>query len=169
MLWQHALSNLPDTATIEQIAGRLGPALRDSTAAAIYRILNTLDPGALDRFVLLDGRAPIPELRVEACACFAAGMHRVLLQASVPQHAAHAIVSAAARRALFPDTMPVASVDRYVAVSGPVREFSHKAAQLLGVPNEAASILSAVSPYCEAMRHELAVVASDVSRFTAVA
>jgi hypothetical protein len=79
-------------------------------------------------------------------------MHRVLLQTSFAEPLALSVVSTAARRALFPDAVPVAHIERYIASSGPVRELSYKAAALLGVPNDAVGILSSLSPYCGVAR-----------------
>jgi hypothetical protein len=141
------------------------PPLRDSTAAILLTLLLAADPTATDRLELLEGRSltPIlPQLRREACACLTAALFKALVAASFSRAAAAELAEAACREALAPDPMPASEVQRYVGSAAPVRDLAHRAAAILGAPQDAGRLFAAVSAYAASLRPELVGAAATL-------
>jgi hypothetical protein len=130
-------------------------------------MLGAIDPAALDRLELLEGRVKsplLPKLRQEACACLTAVFYRVLLSATVQQAAARELAETACREALAPDPIPSASIQRYTVSATPLRDLAHHVAAALGTPEDAQRLFVAVSSYGTSLRSELVAAAGDVKR-----
>jgi hypothetical protein len=168
-LWPRAIGPSQAGLTPDRVGHLFAPALRDSTAAAVFAMLGAADPAALDRLELLEGhrKAPVlPLLRRETSACIAAALYRVLVGASVEQGVAHEIALMACGEALDPDPAPLAEIQRYEASAAPLRDLAHVAAAALGAPDDGARLFAVVSSYGIALRSELVVAAASVKRVT---
>lgn len=166
-LWPRAVPSSSSSITKERIGHLFAPALRDSTAVAVFAVLGAVDPAALDRLELLEGRARatiLPQLRREACACLTAAFYRVLVGAAVEQAAAREVSEAACREALAPDSLPVAEIQRYLASTAPLRDLAHTAAAALGAPDDTSRLFAALSSYGTTLRADFVTAASNVRR-----
>ncbi|HEX7672136.1 MAG TPA: hypothetical protein VF395_21220 [Polyangiaceae bacterium] len=168
-LWPRAIGTSQVGLTTDRIGRLFAPALRDSTAAAVFAMLGATDPAALDRLELIEGHRKalvLPLLRREASACIAAALYRVLMGASVEQGVSHEVALTACGEALDPDPAPLAEIQRYVASAAPLRDLAHVAAAALGAPDDGARLFAVLSSYGSALRSDLVVAASSVKRVT---
>jgi hypothetical protein len=166
-LWARAVPAPSSSITKDRMGRLFAPALRDSTAVAVFAMLAAVDPAALDRLELLEGRARtslLPQLRREACACLTAAFYRVLVGAAVEQEAAREVSETACREALAPDPLPAAEIQRYLASSAPLRDLAHCAAAALGAPDDTSRLFAALSSYGTTLRADFVTAASSVRR-----
>jgi len=163
-LWLVALSQCGPDTPANEIVKLLGLAFRDSTAAAMLRTLLMTDPGAVDRLALLEGCQPMPTLRTEICACLAAGFSRALMSDGWDPESALRLSERAVAQGLSSSAPPGSQVRSYLAAEAPVRDLARRAANIVGVPTDAASIHAVLSPYCEALRVQFASVANELRR-----
>jgi hypothetical protein len=169
-LWRMALSGCQPGAPVTQLGHLLGPALRDSAAAVMLRAASSIDPSAVDRMSLFDGKSlAAAQMRREASACFLSALHRVLSSGRVDGDTVAELIDATAREGLAPAEMPRQDVARYLSSEGPVRELSARFAAALQAPRDAGEILSALMPYCDHLRTDLWHVAHEVRRIRGIA
>src|SRR5260221_14529124 len=91
-----------------------------------------LDPSLTDRLALLEGKDPVPELRLEVCACFATAAYRIFVSGELDQRTAGGLVGVASRHAIAPEEFPAQLVSRYMAGQTPVRDLATRMAGGLG-------------------------------------
>lgn len=163
-LWLTALSKCSVGAALGEMADALGPALRDSTAAVLLRVLVATDPAATDRLDLFDGRDPVPALRSEICAALAAGFLRLVISRELDASAAAQLTEAAVRKALPGEAPSTLHIGKYATSEAPIRDLANRLAAIVGVPDDAPGIYAIVSPYCEALRVHFELVAQQIRR-----
>ncbi|HEX4340352.1 MAG TPA: hypothetical protein VH062_30800 [Polyangiaceae bacterium] len=166
-LWPSALSTCGDSATVAEVGSLLGPALRDSVAAAILHAFVAVDPEVADRMELFSGGETVQAILVEVSACFASAAYRLFAASGVENGAASELVRVALRHVLAAEAFPASQIAQYMSSDSPVRDLATRVAAAMGAPDTAGSIQGAVSPYCEALRDDLLSVASDVRRLIA--
>ncbi len=166
-LWPRALSAAAPQAPTARIGHLLAPALRDSTAVAMLAMLSAIDPAALDRLELLEGRGGtslVQQLRRETCGCLAAAFLRALVGVSMSRETAVEVTRSACAEALSPDSLPAAEIERYAGSSAPLRDLAQRSAAILGAPSDAARLFAALTAYAAALRTDFVAAASDVRR-----
>lgn len=166
-LWPMSLSKCTPGISVTEIAAALGPALRDSTAAVLLRVLMAMDPTVTDRLGLFDGRGPVPALRTEICACLAAGLRRLLVAAGLEAGSAALLTEVASQKALAAEAPPGAHIGSYATSEAPIHDLARRAASIIGTPEDAAGIYALLSPYCEALRVQFELVGQEIARLTA--
>lgn len=145
----------------------LGPALRDSTAAVLLRVLMGMDPSATDRLGLFEGRGPGPALRTEICACLAAGLRRVVVATGLEAGSASLLAEVASRRALAAEAPSGPLIETYATSGAPIQDLARRTATIIGTPDDAPGIYALLSPYCEALRAQFELVGQEIGRLTA--
>lgn len=163
-LWIVSLSKCSPGTSLGEIANALGPALRDSTAALLLRILIAMDPAVTDRLGLFDGRGPVPALRTEIGACLAAGFGRLIVITGVEASTATKLALATASRALGNEAPSGPRIESYATSESPIRDLARRAASIVGTPDDAAAMYALLSPYCEALRAHLELVGKEIAR-----
>jgi hypothetical protein len=144
----------------------LAPALRDSTAVSLLLALSAIKPTRVDRLALLEGQAPLPQLRRETCACIAAALYRAISAGGVERRRAVSLVEESTRNALAPD-LPTQEVGHYLGSDSPVRDLCTRLAAVLGAHEEAKAIYFGLTPYFGSLGLEFQKVARDIVRLTA--
>jgi hypothetical protein len=166
-LWPASLTKCSSGSSMADLANAIGPALRDSTAAVLLRVLMAMDPAATDRLGLFDGRGPVPALRTEICACLGAGLRRVLVLGGLDAGSAALIAEVAAQKALGGETPSNHHIEGYVASDRPIYDLARRSASIIGTPDDAPGIYALLSPYCEALRAQFELVGQEIGRLTA--
>jgi hypothetical protein len=166
-LWPMSLSRCSPGASVSEIAAALGPALRDSTAAVLLRVLMAMDPTVTDRLGLFDGRGPAPALRTEICACLAAGLRRVVVATGLEAASAALLAEVASQKALATDAPSGPRIESYATSEAPIHDLARRTASIIGAPDDASAIYALLSPYCEALRAQFELVGQEIGRLTA--
>ena len=166
-LWPASLSKCSLGTSLPEIASALGPALRDSTAALLLRVLMAMDPAATDRLGLFDGRGPVPALRTEICACLAAGLRRLVVSSGLDAGSAALVAEIAAQKALAAEAPSGQRIESYATSEAPIHDVARRAATIIGTPEDAPGIYALLSPYCEALRAQFEIVGQGIVRLTA--
>jgi hypothetical protein len=166
-LWPRALSRCESGTSAEDVGTLLGPALRDSVAAAVLHAFVAIDPQAADRMALFAGTGVVDTILAEVSACFASAAYRIFLATDVDGSVASSVVRAALEQGLGSNELPSELFAHYVGSDSPVREMAARLAASIGAPDTAATIQASVSPYCEALRDDLLSVAVQVRALVA--
>jgi hypothetical protein len=166
-LWPRALSGCETCASAEAVGTLLGPALRDSVAAAVLHAFVTIDPQAADRMALFAANGAVGTILAEVSACFSSAAYRIFLASDLDGSVASDIVRAALRQVLVTDDFPAELFAHYVGSDSPVREMAIRLAAAVGAPDTAGAIQASLSPYCEALRDDLLYVAVQVRTLVA--
>ncbi|HVW30725.1 MAG TPA: hypothetical protein VHC69_35455 [Polyangiaceae bacterium] len=166
-LWPRALAACEPGTAVDRLGALLGPALRDSVAAAVLHAFVAIDPEVSDRMALFAGRGAIDDVLTEVAACFSSAAYRIFLAQDVDGSVASALVRAALRQVLATDEFPSELFAHYMGSESPVREMAVRLAACIGAPETAGTIQSSVSPYCEALRDDLLSVAAQVRKLVA--
>jgi hypothetical protein len=169
-LWRLSLTGCQPGADVTQLGHLLGPALRDSAAAVIFRAAAVADPSAIDRMALFDPKnQAVVQMQREATACFLAALFRVFTSGRVERDMISVIIESAGATALEPAPLPRHEIGRYSTSEGPVRDLATRFAAILESPRDWREIQSALTPYCEHLRTDLWHVAHEVRRLRGIA
>lgn len=166
-LWPRALSHCESGASAADVGALLGPALRDSVAAAVLHAFVAIDPEAADRMALFGAAGAVDSILAEVAACFASAAYRIFLASDVDGSVASDVVRAAHTHVLATGEFPSELFAHYVGSDTPVKEMALRLAASIGAPDTAATIQASVSPYCEALRDDLLSVAVQVRSLVA--
>jgi hypothetical protein len=166
-LWPRALSHCESRSSAEDVGMLLGPALRDSVAAAVLHAFVAVDPDAADRMALFSATDAVDTILAEVAACFASAAYRIFLASDVEGGVASGVVRAALSQVLTTREFPSELFAHYVGSDSPVREMAVRLAAAIGAPETAATVQASVSPYCEALRDDLLSVAVKVRTLVA--
>jgi hypothetical protein len=162
-LWRVTLSGCHPGTELQKLGQLLGPPLRDSAAAIIFRAATTVDPATFDRMSLLEGKSVmVAQMQREAAACILAALFRVMTSNRIERDVIATVIEAAGTEAL-PD-LPRAEIGRYSASESPVKDLASRLAATFEVPKDAPEIHQALLPYCEHLRNDLWHVAHEVQR-----
>jgi hypothetical protein len=169
-LWRLALSGCQPGAAVAQLGHLLGPPLRDSAAAVIFRAASVSDPSAFDRMSLFDQKNhAVVQMQRETTACFLAALFRVFTSGRVSREVIGELVEAAGVTALEPEPIPRHEIGRYATSESPVRDLATRLAAILESPREVREIQNVLTPYCEHLRTDLWHVAHEVRRLRGIA
>jgi len=166
-LWPRALSGCEIGASAADIGAQLGPALRDSVAAAVLHAFVAVDPEAADRMELFAASGVVGAILVEVSACFSSAAYRIFLSSDVDGSVASDLVREALRQVLATDEFPAELFAHYVGSDSPVREMATRLAAAIGAPETAQTIQASLAAYCEILRDDMLSVAAQVRRLTA--
>ncbi len=166
-LWPRALSRCESRASAEDVGALLGPALRDSIAAAVLHAFVAIDPEAADRMALFATSGAVDTILSEVGACFASAAYRIFRASDIEGGVASDVVRVALEQVLATHEFPSELFAHYVGSDSPVREMAVRLAASIGAPDTAATIQASVSPYCEALRDDLLSVAVQVRALVA--
>jgi hypothetical protein len=165
--WPRALASCEPGAPLGELGLLLGPALRDSVAAAILHVFVAVDPEVTDRMELFSGGEVVDAILLEVCACFVSAIYRIFSAQGMDLGVATELAHVAVSQVVVGGHFPGAQVDHYRASDSPVRDLAVRIAAALGAPETGPAIQAAVSPYCEALRDDLRSVAGEVLRLIA--
>lgn len=168
-LWPRAIAHCRPGTPVEELGALLGPPLRDSLAAAILHAFVAIDPEAADRLVLFSASKVVREVLLEVCACFSSAAYRIFASNDIEQRVASELVRAASRLVLDGESLPTDAISRYMTSEAPVRDLATRLATAVGALDMAHVVQGALSPYCEAFRDDVTVVAGQLRRLLVTA